>query len=236
MWDRDAEQEWRAAKESYPQAIVFHQMDGLVIVRGRDTEVLARECRIQTSSGYLGFEEELALAYMSALLAKGYTVVKLAGGRVIPFEKRENRQREIQRQRGRSEFLAVDPALVLERSDIERASGKLVRDLRHQQLVKEFRQHLERGDMRPLKEYGEIYIYPFADWYEVDWELTSMIPNHVLLLAKAALEAGCKLPCRLVQPKSRRALRTVRRRPKVIEQPKRLGQLQFGDLTSEWSR
>jgi hypothetical protein len=67
-----------------------------------------------------------------------------------------------------------------------------------------------------------------ADWYEVDVELSSMLESHVLLLAKAALATGSKMPCKLVEPPSRRKRNhAVVQAAPTTEPATRIGQMRF---------
>jgi len=54
MLDRESEEHWRAIKESYPGAIVFHEAEGLFVVRGRDIEVIAQEFGVRSSGATVG--------------------------------------------------------------------------------------------------------------------------------------------------------------------------------------
>lgn len=68
--------DWRAVKESYPDSVVFHEDGGLLVVRGRDVQVLAREFGIQTKGSWLGFDDEQGWGYITELVNRGYDVVK----------------------------------------------------------------------------------------------------------------------------------------------------------------
>ena len=62
-WREKIEPSWSVVKESYPDAIVFHEARGLYVVKGRDTQILAKEFRIDTHSPatWYGFDERQAL-------------------------------------------------------------------------------------------------------------------------------------------------------------------------------
>jgi hypothetical protein len=107
----------------------------------------------------------------------------------------------------------------------------------HDELFESVKGCLQVGDWRSLRDYGEFYVYQVGDWYEVDFELTSILEGHVLLLARAALSTGCKLPCRLVEPKSRRRRRFRAKASQCSAagaKDLRLGQLRFDDLLHGW--
>src|SRR4030042_4034065 len=120
MWDRKTEEHWRTAKEMYPDSIVFHEAEGLVVGRGRDTEVLAKEFGIKPGSAWLGFDEDGAWAYMTELVHRGYVVVRASAQRVSYVRRPIDKRREIRRQQAKGRFLAVEPTLVFDRSEIER--------------------------------------------------------------------------------------------------------------------
>lgn len=72
-------------------------------------------------------------------------------------------------------------------------------------------------------------MYQVAAWYEVDAELSSMLETHALLLAKAAIATGSKLPCKVVEPRPRRNRRTGRAAAATPTEPPpaHLGQAHF---------
>lgn len=239
MLDRESEEHWRAIKESYPDAIVFHETGGLFVVRGRDIEVLAAEFGLRSSGPWVGFDDRQACGYMLELVRRGYAVVRAAAGHVSHVSHPADRGKELRRQRAKGRFMAVEPRLVFDPGDMERSAGDGWRRKRgYEELFERFKRCLQNGDRRSFREYGELYIYQVGDWYEVDWELTTLDRGHALLLATAALAAGCKLPCRLVEPKSHRNRRPRRARTLAVsseEAPPKLGQLGFDDLPANWS-
>jgi hypothetical protein len=239
MLDRETEEHWQAVKESYPDAVVFHEFGGSFIVRGRDTEVLRKEFDIDSGSTWFGFDDGLASVYMTELASRGYDVVRASNGQVSRVRPPTDHRKEVERQRARSRFLALDPTLLFDEGEIDRLAGdKWLRRRGYEELFDIFKRWLQTGDWRSLRDYGELYVYQVGDWYEVDLELTSMLEGHVLLLAKAALATRRKLPCRVVEPKRRRERRSGRRPPEPIALPEkapRLGQLSFADITEGWA-
>jgi hypothetical protein len=240
MLDTEIEEPWRAVKESYPDAVVFHEGRGLFVVKGRDVEVLSREFGIESGSTWFGFDDCQALGYMTELAKRGYAVVSVSSGRVSHVKPPADRRRRIQRQRAEGRFLAVEPTLLFDRREIERVtSGRWLRQRGYEELLGSFERWLQGGDWHSLRDYGEVYVYPVGDWYEVDLELTSMLEGHVLLLAKAALATERKLPCHVVEPQRRRNGHRSRRSRQTVAQDSqtpRLGQLSFGDLDGGWTR
>jgi hypothetical protein len=239
MLDRETEEHWRAVKESYPDSIVFHEAQGLLVVTGRDTEVLAKEFGIKPGSAWLGFDEDGACGYMMELVNRGYAVVRASAQRVSCLRRPIDKRKEIRRQQAKGRFLAMEPTLVFDRSEIERATTESwLRKRGYEELFESFKRWLQVGDWRSLREFGELFVYQVGDWYEVDLELTSMLEGHALLLAKAAVATGCKLPSRVVEPKCRRERQRRRRPPQSVapnENGHRLGQLTFDDVLSGWS-
>ena len=240
MLDRETEEHWRTVKESYPDSIVFYEAKGLFVVRGRDVEVLAKEFGIKSGSAWLGFDEDGAWAYMIALVNRGYAVVRASAQRVSRLRQPTDKWKEIRRQRAQGRLLAVEPTLVFDRGEIEReTTDRWLQKRGHEELFQSFKSCLQVGDWRSLRDYGELFVYQVGDWYEVDWELTSMVEGHALLVAKAAIATGCKLPCRLVEPKCRRQRqrsRSLSQFAALNEIGHRLGQLSFADVDSAWAR
>jgi hypothetical protein len=237
MLDKAIEEHWNTVKESYPDAVIFHEADGIFIVRGRDMDVLAEEFRVEPGNRWCGFDAGQAWGYMSELAQRGYSVVRASNGRVSQVEPPADRTKELGRQRKKGTFLAIEPRLLFEEQGIARAtSERWVKGRAYERLSEQFKTWLRESDWRSLRAFGELYIYQVGDWYELDEELTSMLDNHVLLLAKAAFETGSKLPCKFVEPKCKRERRTTRRTQAVapVEQPQRLGQLGFDDLLRDW--
>jgi len=220
---------WTSVKESYPESLVFHEDGGLLVVRGRDVEVLAREFGIQTRGSWLGFDQEQGWGYISELVDRGYDVVKASAGRVSRVRRVPTVTAQLRRERARGKSVALEAGLVFDRAEVDRTtSGAWLRRRGYEELLGTFQRCLRSRDWRLLREYGELCVYQVGDWYEVDIQLSSMKRDHVWLLAKAALAFGCDLPCLLVPPRCRRsqarALAPLEMRP--------LGQLSFEELVA----
>lgn len=80
-----------------------------------------------------------------------------------------------------------------------------------------------------LKDFGTIYVYQVdQDTYEIDWELTTMMPGAFEAVALAAHLSGQMLPCRLVLPKPKRG--KEQNRPRLLlsfREPVTFGQLRM---------
>jgi hypothetical protein len=230
MLDRQIEQHWSIVKESYPEAVVFHEAAGLYVVRGGDTGVLEKEFGIEPGSHWYAFDDGQASVYMQQLVERGYSVVRATdGGAALVRAPREHRK-ELIKQRARGRFRLVNPSLIFETKEIERATGDAwMKRHGYEALFEGFRSSLPSEDWRSIRSYGEVYVYQVADWYEVDHELTSMLDSHVLLLAKAALVTATLLPCKLVEPRCRRnrSARNGTRTGPTEPSPTRLGQMRF---------
>lgn len=238
MLDKEADEHWKAVKESYPDAVVFHEVRGIFIVKGRDAELLSKEFGIDSTSTWYGFDVGEAFCYMTELAKRGYAVVRASNGGVSHVKPPTDRRKEIQRQRAKGRFLAVEPTLLFDRRELERvAHDKWLRQRGYKEPFENFRRWLQIGDWRSLRDYGELYVYQVGDWYELDLELTSMLEGHVLLLAKAALATGCKLPCRVVDPRPRRQRKAGQKSPQLsptTEKALPLGQLSFDSISDSW--
>jgi hypothetical protein len=125
--------------------------------------------------------------------------------------------------------VAIDPLLLFDRRELEQDNGeRWIRRHRYEELFEHIKHWLREDDTRSLRGYGEPHIYRVGEWYELDHDLTSMLDNDVLLLARAALATGCKMPCKLVGPplgRNRRRSNTVPAAPD--ESTARLGQMRF---------
>jgi hypothetical protein len=230
MLDREIEPHWSIIKESYPDAVVFHEVDGVYLVKGQDTGVLAKEFGIDSGSPWYAFDEGQAWGYMSELAKRGHTVVRATNGCVATVAPPADRRRERERQRRKAVFVAIEPQLLIDERDVQKAANpRWLAQHRYEALFEEFKRWLRDDDLRSLRAYGEPYIYRVGEWYELDLDLTSMLEPHVLLLAKAALATGCKMPCRLLEPPSRRNHRrkSVTRVAANHEPSPRLGQMTF---------
>lgn len=213
--------DWTAVKESYPDSVVFHEDGGLLTVRGGDVQVLSREFGIATKGSWLGFDAEQAWLYMTDLVDRGYDVVK-SSLRNVSRVRRVRRGAELRRQRGRGKPASIDASLIFDRAEVERVTSRAWARP-YAGVSAAFERCLQSGDRETLLEYGEVCAYQVGEWYEVDWELTSMSRRHVWLLAKAALVLGGDVPCRLVPPRCRRP----QPRPFVPLAPHPVGQLSF---------
>ena len=237
MLDRETEEHWQTVKESYPDAVVFHESRGLYIVKGRDVQVLAKEFGIEcnTPIPWWGFDEGQAWGYMSELAERGYAVVRASKDGVSRVKPPADRKAEIRRQRKKGTFLAVEPRLLFGEREIENSTNdRWLKRRAYERLFEEFKRWLQDDDRRSLGDFGELYIYQVSDLYEIDFELTSMLDGHVLLLAKAAFATGRKLPCRVVEPKCRRERKGRKPSPALpTEKAPRLGQLSFEDFMKE---
>jgi hypothetical protein len=231
MLDRDIEQRWSIIKESYPGGVVFQEADGLYFVRGNDTAILAKEFALESLSEWCAFDDSQAIGYMQELVERGYSVARATNCGVALVRRTQDRRSEILKQRAKGRFHAISPSLLFAPDEIERATNAMwMRRHGYDELLQRFKSWLANDDRRSLRAYGEVYVYQVADWYEVDDELTSMLETHVLLLAKAAIVTGSKLPCKVVEPRSRRnrkAGHAPRTASPAEPAPPHLGQTRF---------
>lgn len=230
MLDREIEQSWQAVKESYPESVVFHEMHGLYIVKGGDMETLTKEFGIHSASPWYGFPEEQTTCYMQQLVERGYSVVVSDVNGASPVRLAAGQNGDIRRQRAKGKYLAIEPCLLFDRSTIEAvATDRWVKRRGYEALLERFKSCLLGADQGSLREFGDIFVYQVGNWYELDKELTSMLDSHVLLLAKAAIATGSKMPCKLVEPRLRRERK--RRQPARVEaEPIPLGQMRLDGL------
>ena len=81
--NREIEEQWQITKDSYPEAVVFFEADGLFYVRGTDVATLSKEFAIPCSNGWVGFGDGEARCYMTELAKRGYAVIRASADRVI---------------------------------------------------------------------------------------------------------------------------------------------------------
>jgi hypothetical protein len=230
MLDREIEQRWQAVKESYPDSVVFHELHGLYIVRGGDMETLTKEFGIRSASPWYGFPEEQTTCYMQQLVERGYSVVVSNGHGASPVRQTAGQNGDIRRQRAKGKYLAIEPRLLFDHSTIDAvATDRWVKRHGYDALLETLESCLVDSGEGSFPEYGEVFVYQVGDWYELDHELTTMLDAHILLLAKAAIATGCKMPCKLVEPRARRERK--RRQTAKVEAPSiPIGQMRFEGL------
>jgi hypothetical protein len=214
----EIEKSWRLAKESRPGAVAFVRSGDIYFLRGDDVETIRREFGIRCFGDTVGFDPHEAWSMMRQLAQGGRTVLRVerTGVREVPPDGHKPRIR-----RPRGQFIALDPALLFD-------TAPLMRMKVEQRPYEVFCDLLSRNDLRGLRDHGEIYVFEFDGIYEVDWELTSMLPSRAFMLARAALDTGEKMPCRLVLPRAWRNRRKRRKKEKVHQpQPVELGQMRL---------
>ena len=218
MLDDESTRTWSVAKESYPSAVVFMVVDGLYVVASDDARLLAEQFRIDTFSQWLAFDSWQASSYISGLMSRGCKVILVRDGhsRELTLKKE---QRESRKPRG--SYLAIDPLLLYDRCELESPA-------RDEGLFEDFKGWLRENRLRMFAEFGEVYVFPVHRWYEVDSELSTMLPHHLRLLAKAALETKTKVPCTLIQPRAHRQKSSRAGASPVKPVTTRLGQLALG--------
>ena len=215
--EAEIEELWSVTKESHPGAVVFAQSGDFYFVRGGDVETVKRELGVRCFGTTIGFDVEQGWHYMKQLAQRGHAVMRVGrtGVRAISA----NGQHPAVR-RPRGQFIALDPGLLFSISGLQRVrTDQRAYEVLHDLLV--------RDDLRGLRDHGELYVFEFDGDYEIDWELSSMLPSRALILGRAALNTGQKIPCRLVLPRAWRGRRKRRSRQTVKPQPAQLGQMRF---------
>lgn len=204
-------EQWQIVKDSYPEAVVFFETDGLFFVGGADIDIIKKEFSIKCS-GWVGFDFGQGRAYMQELVKRGLAVVRAGPDYVKEIHPPPDRRKELHQQRRKGKFLAIDPALLFDTETLQGLSNdRWLRRLHYEELFEQFKRCLVAGDNKGLHEYGELYVYEVDGWYELDKELTSMRLSHTLVLARAAVASACKLPCQVVQPRAWRGKTSQRR-------------------------
>ena len=214
----EIEESWRLAKESHPDAVVFVRSGDIYFLRGADVETIKQEFGIRCFTSTVGFDPQESWSFMQQLAQRGRTVLRVERTGVRQVSPNGHRPK-IHRPRG--EFIALDPALLFD-------TVPLMRMKVEQRPYEVFCELLSRNDLRCIRDHGEIYVFEFDGTYEIDWQLTSMLPSRVFILGRVALETREKVPCRLVLPRAWRNKRKRRRKEEVnLTQPVELGQLRL---------
>jgi hypothetical protein len=230
MLSKANELHFQVIRESYKDAILFYEQDGMFFIQGQDAQVVCDTFRLQARGAWLGFDGSEAHLYMQELAKLGYRIVHGWDGHAELVTLKESQPLDLARQRVNSTLIAIEPSVLIDKADLDPYKNETwVRRYRYEALLEQFMTWLKGGDWRSLRGYGQIYIYQVAEWYELDRELTTMAPDHVRVLLTASLIAGRKFPCRLVRPKGRRQLRPIRqgRKPDQEQTQTRFGQLRL---------
>jgi hypothetical protein len=105
-----------------------------------------------------------------------------------------------------STTIGLAPELLLGRRELERLKGHLSRKRSHlKDLAQRIMTGLSNGHHTSVADFGKLYVYKaWEGAYEVDWELTALSKTIFEALALATHQAGRKLVCQLVPPKTRR--------------------------------
>lgn len=217
VMDVEIEKLWKVTKEGRPDAVVFAQSGDCYFVRGGDVETVKQEFGVRCFGTTIGFDIEQGWYFMKQLAQRGHSVLRVgqAGVRDVSA----NGQHPTVR-RPRGEFIALDPALLFSLSSLQRIKT----DQRGYEVMHDL---IARDDLRGLREHGELYVFEFAGGYEIDWELSSMLPSRAFILGRAALDTRQKIPCRLVLPRAWRNRKKRRSTQKLKLQPAQLGQMRF---------
>ncbi len=218
-------EQWQIVKDSYREAVVFFEADGLFFVGGKDIEVLRKEFSIRCG-GWVGFDFGQGRAYMAELVKRGHAVVRAGGHYIREIVPPPDRRKELDRQRHKGKFLAIEPTLLFDERSL--CSNQPI-PIRYRPLLSDFKELLVGSDWNSIREHGELFVYAVDGFYEIDRELSTMCLSDALFLAKAAFETDSKLHCKLVQPKAWRGSRQ-HRVERVITTPcasPKLGQMAF---------
>jgi hypothetical protein len=208
---------WNLAKESRPDAVVFVRTDDVYFLRGADVDTIKEQFGLRCFGTTIGLDTEEAWYYMHQLADRGHAVLRVERGGVAVVSP-NGRRPEIRRPRG--DFLALDPRALFDASAMARVKE-------HETLYTTIRDLVARDDQRGLREYGELYVFEVDGWYEIDWELSTILPSRALLIARIAKDIGEKIPCRLVLPKAWRGKRKGKRDRQPPQQPKNFGQMRL---------
>jgi hypothetical protein len=214
----EIENSWNQAKESRPEAVVFIRIGDVYFLRGDDVETVKQQFGIRCFGETVGFDIEDAWYYMHQLADRGQAVLRVERSGAVEVPANGHRP-QVRRPRG--DFLALDPRALFD-------SSAMARVKEHETVYATIKELVARNDQRRLREYGELYVFEVDGDYEIDWELSTILPSRALLIARIASELGEKIPCRLVLPKAWRGRRKVKRDRQPPQPPKNFGQMRLG--------
>jgi hypothetical protein len=212
-------------REAYPSHILFEERDGIYWLRGQDLARARPILRINSDADAVGFDKATMSAYASRLNQKRIKVGIL----------KDNAVRTLQFQRPKkpvnvpSTTIGLAPELLLGRRELERLKGHLTRKRSHlKDLAQRIMTELSNGHHTSVTDFGKLYVYEaWEGAYEVDFELTTISKIIFEALALAAHQAGRKLVCQLVPPKTRRVKNGTTRQATLVSEPVVYGQLRL---------
>lgn len=214
------------ARGALPSHILFEEDDGVYWLRGTDLERAKTLLGLCYDSKAVGFDRVTWLIHVEDL-AKRRIAVGIRQGNVV-------RTVHLQRTRNprplRSTRINLDSVQLFGLKELERLERGLAReDSALRVTADRISDELGNGRSGALADLGDLYVYQVSgDIHEVDWELTTMAPSTVELLALAAYRAGHSLPCRLVPPRPRRGNGRARPQPALqVAEPVPYGQLRL---------
>lgn len=214
------------ARGALPSCILFEENDGIYWLRGTDLERAKTLLGLRCDGKAVGFDRMTWLIHVEDLVKRRIAVAIRQGNWVRTV----HLQRTTNLRPLRSTPINLAPVLLFGVAGLERLERRLARkDSRLRPMADRISDELANGRLAALADFGDVYVYQVAeDMYEVDWELTTMPPSTVELLAVAAYRTGYALPCRLVPPRPRRGHDRARL-PSAVEiaEPVPYGQLRL---------
>jgi hypothetical protein len=213
----EMERMWSLAKESRPDAVVFVRIGDVYFLRGDDVETVKQRFGIRCFGETVGFDIADAWYYMHQLADRGQAVLRVERSGAVEVPPNGHRP-QVRRPRG--DFLALDPRALFD-------SSAMARVKEHETVYATIKELVARNDQRRLREYGELYVFEVDGWYEIDWELSTILPSRALLIARIANDIGEKIPCRLVLPKAWRGKRKGKGDRRPPQPPKNFGQMRL---------
>lgn len=214
------------ARGALPSHILFEEDDGIYWLRGTDLERAKKLLGLRCDGNAVGFDRVDWLIYVGDL-SKQRIAVGIRQGNVV---RSVHLQRTTNLRPLRSTPISLTPAQLFGLAELERLERGFARkDSTLRATLERIGDELANGRPAALADFGTLYVYQVADdIYELDWELTTMAPSIVEVVALAAHRAGHGVPCRLVPPRPQR--RNLRIRPQSMVQvaePVAYGQLRL---------
>jgi hypothetical protein len=203
----------------WSRTVIFDKRDGLYWLSGSNLAFVKEALRRDWQGEAVGFDYATASWHARGLLERHVRVMYRDGDSIQTLTIERSHKPSITA----GIPLDVTPEALIGTRELERL-GRLAetRPAWRQQV------HMMEETLTDDTRSMPLYVYEVAaDWYDVDWELTSMSEKRFEAVILAAHRKGRALPCRLVPPKPRRRKRFVPPRTVKVSKPVTHGQLRL---------
>ena len=205
--------------------ILFEKKNDLYWLRDRHLNRAKKVLGFSCDERSIGFDGEMAIYYMQALLEEGERVAVIKDNSIHSLVLQgSGNPSKVQ-----STTIGISPELLVGQKDLMKlVNSKEAKRPPTQELIATLKEYLLTNNTKELSGYGTLYVYQFQDMYEPDWELTTMPESVIPALLVAANLARRMIKCQLVEPKGRRRNRkghNTRKEKLMVSQYTAYGQL-----------